>query len=162
MSTSSSSDLLSMSFITKATMMSMPLLSGEARHFWRGPRNITGKERGALSNYSNFLANVVTVLCYTHTHTHTHTHTYVCTHTRAHAHTQTRPYLIVSTWALAILCQCLQTLHNKGGVPVINVEFHQTQPTIGACKNTVQKLQSLQHQVTLALAFLMPQQVLHG
>ena len=53
-----------------------------------------------LFNYSNFLAKVAIVLCYTpvhagthmHTHTHTHTSMHARTHTHIHMHTRTHAH----------------------------------------------------------------------
>lgn len=69
-------------------------------------------------------------------------------------------HLVIVTGALAVLCECLKSLVDKGDVVLVDVETQQAQASGCGAANTVQEHQSLRHQVVIALVVLISQSIL--
>lgn len=69
-------------------------------------------------------------------------------------------YLVFMAGALAVLCETLQSLVNKGHVLLIDVESQQTETSCGAATDTVQELQSLTDEVVVVLVVLTTKEIL--
>lgn len=69
-------------------------------------------------------------------------------------------YLVLLTWALAVLGQRLEGLCDERDVGLVDIKSEQTQTSGGAPTHDVEELQSLTDQVIVGLVVLAPQEVL--
>lgn len=69
-------------------------------------------------------------------------------------------HLVIMTGALAVFCECLQSLVDEGDVVLVDVETQQAQASGCGAADTVQEHQSLRHQVVIALVVLISQSIL--
>lgn len=83
-------------------------------------------------------------------------------------HTQPQPqpnlnpltHLVFMAGPLAVLCEALQSLVDKGHVLLVDVKSQQPQTSCGAATDTVQELQCLAHKVVVVLVVLTAEKVL--